>query len=115
MRMNPKRLVKKLIPRGLFEAVEPTGHLVESVIVNVLNGFPARGLKVIGVTGTNGKTTTAFMIHRMLQEAGYKTALMTTVAWGVGEDIKPQIHHYTNVPTPELMQRLKQVRAAKVD
>jgi UDP-N-acetylmuramoyl-L-alanyl-D-glutamate--2,6-diaminopimelate ligase len=65
---------------------------------------------VIGVTGTNGKTTTTFLVHRMLHEAGYKVGLMTTVAWGVGTDIRPQIHHMTNVPVPELMKRLRQMR-----
>lgn len=103
------------IPSGLFRAVEPYGHLVEAVFFNVINGFPGRGLKVIGVTGTNGKTSTAFMIHKMLQEAGYKTGLMTTVAWGAGDDIQEQVHHYTNVPVPEFMKRLKYMRAAKVD
>lgn len=99
----------------MFRVIEPYGHLIEAFGLNLINGFPGRGLKVIGVTGTNGKTTTAFMIHRMLQNSGYKTALMTTVAWGVGDEITPQIHHYTNVPVPELMQRLKTIRAAKVD
>ena len=113
--MNIRKIVKKLIPRGLFRAIEPYGHLAEAFIFNLINGFPGRRLKVIGVTGTNGKTSTAFMIHRMLQESGYKTGLLTTVAWGVGDEIKPQIHHYTNVPVPEFMQRLKVMRAAKVD
>ena len=113
--MNARKAVKKLIPAGLFPAIEPYGHLVEAFAFNTVNGFPGRGLKVIGVTGTNGKTTTAFMIHRMLQSAGYRTGLMTTVAWGVGDDIQHQIHHYTNVPMPEFMQRLKKMRAAKVD
>lgn len=113
--MNPKKLLKKAIPTGLFTAVEPTGHLIEAVGYNVLNGFPGRGLKVIGVTGTNGKTTTAFMIHRMLQNAGYKTAIMTTVAWGIGDDINDQIQHYTNVPVPQLMQRLKEIKTTSVD
>ena len=113
--MNIRRVVKKFIPKGLFPAIEPYGHLAEAALFNTINGFPARGMKVIGVTGTNGKTSTAFMIHRMLQSSGYKTGLMSTVAWGVGEDIQPQMHHYTNVPTPELMRRLKVMRAAKVD
>ncbi len=113
--MSFRSAVKKLIPVGLFAAIEPYGHLVEAVIYNVLNGFPGRGLKVIGVTGTNGKTTTAFLIHKMLQEAGYNTGLMTTVAWGAGDDIKQQVQHYTNVPVPTLMKRLKYLRAAKVD
>lgn len=113
--MSLRTLVKKLIPRSLFIAIEPYGHLVESVILNTLNGFPARGIKVIGVTGTNGKTSTCFMIHKMLQEAGYKTGLTSTVAWGVGEDIQPQIQHWTNVPVKELMKRLKVMKKAKVD
>lgn len=83
----------------------------EAIFWNAIHGFPARGLKVIGVTGTNGKTSTAFMIHRMLHEAGYKVGLMTTVAYGVGDDIKPQIHHMTSVPVPELMRRLKSMKA----
>jgi UDP-N-acetylmuramoyl-L-alanyl-D-glutamate--2,6-diaminopimelate ligase len=113
--MSFRRVVKKFIPKGLFPAIEPYGHLAESVLFNVINGFPGRGLKVIGVTGTNGKTSTAFMIHRMLQNAGHNTGLMTTVAWGTGDDIQAQVHHYTNVPTPQLMKRLKHIRAAKVD
>ncbi len=113
--MNIRKLVKAFIPRGLFKKVEPFGHLLEAVLFNAINGFPARGMKVIGVTGTNGKTTTAFMIQRMLHEAGYKAGLMTTVAYGVGEDIRPQIHHMTNVPVPELMKRLKFMRSQDVD
>ncbi len=113
--MSFRSLVKKLIPSTLFVAIEPYGHLTEAVLLNMINGFPARGLKVIGVTGTNGKTTTAFLIHRMLHEAGYKVGLMSTVAYGVGEDIRPQIHHMTNVSVPELMQRLKWMKRQGID
>ncbi len=74
-------------------------------------GFPARGLQVVGVTGTNGKTTTSYLIHHMLVAAGYKTGLMTTVAYGVGKHIKPQAYHMTNVGPRELMQRLKRMKA----
>jgi UDP-N-acetylmuramoyl-L-alanyl-D-glutamate--2,6-diaminopimelate ligase len=81
----------------------------------VLHGFPARGLKVIGVTGTNGKTTTSYMIHRMLHQAGYKVGLMSTVGYGVGLEIAPQMHHMTNVSVPELMQRLKWMRQQGVE
>jgi len=113
--MSFRSVVKRFIPSGLFPAIEPWGHLVEAVLFNAFNGFPARGMKVIGVTGTNGKTSTVFMVHKMLQKAGYKTGLMSTVAWGIGEDIRPQMQHYTNVPPPELMRRLKEMRAAKID
>jgi UDP-N-acetylmuramoyl-L-alanyl-D-glutamate--2,6-diaminopimelate ligase len=109
--MSFRGLVKKIIPSNFFHVSEPYGHLVEAIAFNAMAGFPARKLKVIGVTGTNGKTTTSFLIHRMLVEAGYKAGLMTTVAYGVGNDIKPQIHHMTNVPVPELMKRLKAFNA----
>jgi UDP-N-acetylmuramoyl-L-alanyl-D-glutamate--2,6-diaminopimelate ligase len=108
--MSFRHLVKIIIPTGLFRKIEPYGHLAEAAVFNLINGFPARGLKVIGVTGTNGKTTTSFLIHRMMHEAGYNVGLMTTVGYGVGDNIKPQIHHMTNVAAPELMQRLKEIR-----
>lgn len=82
---------------------------------NLINGFPARKFKVIGITGTNGKTTTAFLVHQMLHQAGYKAGLMTTVAYGAGEDIKPQTYHMTNVPVPEMMRRLKYLKGQGVE
>src|SRR6478672_8419591 len=100
-----RTLVKKIVPRNLFRAIEPYGHLGEAVALSVAHRFPARGLKVIGVTGTNGKTSTAFLIHRMLHEAGYKVGLMTTVAYGAGLDIKPQVAHMTTASVPVLHQR----------
>jgi len=109
--MNMRSVVKRVVPVGLFEKVAPLGHKLEAVFWNVLYGFPGRGLKVIGVTGTNGKTTTTFLIQHMLVEADYKAGLMTTVAYGVGKDIRPQVHHMTNVGPRELMVRLKQMKA----
>ena len=56
-------------------------HYLQAVRYGVKYRWPARNLRVIGVTGTNGKTTTSFMIWKMLVEAGYKTGLLTTVGW----------------------------------
>ncbi|MBA2278819.1 UDP-N-acetylmuramoyl-L-alanyl-D-glutamate--2,6-diaminopimelate ligase [Candidatus Saccharibacteria bacterium] len=113
--MGFRTVVKKFIPKRLFRKIEPYGHLLEAFLFHTLSGFPARNFKIIGVTGTNGKTTTSFMIHRMLHEAGFNVGLMSTVAYGVGEDIRPQIHHMTNVTVPELVQRLKWMKRQKID
>ena len=113
--MNPRQAVKKLIPQQLFKNIEPYGHLAEAVVVNAVNGFPSKGLKIIGVTGTNGKTTTAFLIHRMLHEAGYKVGVLTTVGWGVGNDIKPQVQHMTTASAPVLVKRLKYMKQQGVE
>jgi UDP-N-acetylmuramoyl-L-alanyl-D-glutamate--2,6-diaminopimelate ligase len=110
-----RTLVKKLIPRKAFRSIEPYGHLGEAMLFNAAKGFPAKGLKVIGVTGTNGKTSTAFLIHRMLHEAGYKVGLMTTVAYGAGMDIKPQVAHMTTVSVPVLLKRIAELKAQGVE
>ena len=83
-------------------------HYTQSVIANVRNGFPARKLRVIGVTGTNGKTTTCFMIWKMLNHAGHKTGLMTTVAYGV-DKLKPELNHMTTVDAFTLNKRIREI------
>jgi UDP-N-acetylmuramoyl-L-alanyl-D-glutamate--2,6-diaminopimelate ligase len=113
--MSVKSVAKKFIPVGLFRKIEPAGHLIEAILLNAINGFPLRGLKVIGVTGTNGKTSTSFLIHKMLVESGYNAGLMTTVAYGVGQDIKPQIAHMTSVSVPLLIKRIKAMKAQGMD
>jgi len=67
------------------------------------------------VTGTNGKTSTCFMIHKMLTEAGIKAGLMTTVAYGVGNDITPQVAHMTTVSAPLLQKRLAEFKKQNVE
>jgi UDP-N-acetylmuramoyl-L-alanyl-D-glutamate--2,6-diaminopimelate ligase len=99
----------------LFQVIEPTGHLLEAVLWQVVEGFPARGLKVIGVTGTNGKTTTSFMIHRMLHEAGYKVGMMTTVGYGVNGMVEPQMTHMTTMPTRPMLRRIKGMKAEGIE
>lgn len=113
--MNIRTVVKKIIPSSVFRAIEPTGHLVEAIIANVRQGFPGKKLRIIGVTGTNGKTTTSFMIHRMLQNAGVKTGLSTTVAYGAGDDITTQVEHITTAQAGILQRRLKSFVEAGVE
>ncbi|MBQ3293074.1 UDP-N-acetylmuramoyl-L-alanyl-D-glutamate--2,6-diaminopimelate ligase [Candidatus Saccharibacteria bacterium] len=84
-------------------------HYAQSVIAGIKYGHPAKRLRVIGVTGTNGKTTTCFMLWHMLNSAGFKTGLMTTVAWGV-EDLKPELGHMTTVDALTLNKRIQKIK-----
>lgn len=103
-----RKIVKTLIPTGLFRKIEPYGHLGEAILMNIKYGFPGKKLRVIGVTGTNGKTTTSFLIHRLLHEAGVKTALLTTVANGIGDTITAQSEHITTAQAGVLQKKLRE-------
>jgi UDP-N-acetylmuramoyl-L-alanyl-D-glutamate--2,6-diaminopimelate ligase len=103
--------VKKIVPKRVFKKIEPFGHLAEAVIANIHYDFPAHSMHVIGVTGTNGKTTTTFLIHSMLKEAGLKTGMLSTVAYGV-DDITPQIEHITTAQAGILQRRIREFKRA---
>jgi UDP-N-acetylmuramoyl-L-alanyl-D-glutamate--2,6-diaminopimelate ligase len=73
--------MKKIIPQSIKNIL----HLFQAVLANIWCGFPSRKLKVIGVTGTNGKTTTVQMIANILEEAGHKIAIASTINFKVGD------------------------------
>ena len=84
-------------------------HYAQSVVAGAKNGWPGKKLRVIGITGTNGKTTTCFMLWHMLNHAGLKAGLMTTVAWGVDE-LEPELGHMTTVDAFTLNKRIKAIK-----
>lgn len=86
-------------------------HYAQAVIAGIKYHFPGKKLRIIGVTGTNGKTTTCFMIWHMLNQAGHKTGLMTTVAWGV-DKLEPELGHMTTVDAFSLNQRIRKIADA---
>ena len=83
-------------------------HLTKAAMAAHKYGFPGKRMQVIGVTGTNGKTSTCFMIWKMLNAAGHKTGLMTTVAWGV-DKLEEQVEHMTTVDVETLNYRMKKI------
>ena len=101
--------MKKTLEKLPFynQAVLPY-HFAQSVIAETINRRPGKKLRVIGVTGTNGKTTTCFMIWNMLNQAGHKTGLMTTVAWGI-DKLTPELGHMTTVDAFTLNHRIKSI------
>lgn len=78
-------LLKKIIPKKLFKAISPAYHFVFSFLAALVYGFPSKHLIVIGVTGTAGKTSTAYLIAKMLADAGYKTGMTSTTIFSDGE------------------------------
>jgi UDP-N-acetylmuramoyl-L-alanyl-D-glutamate--2,6-diaminopimelate ligase len=70
-------------------AEHPRGVLGE--VARWVHDDPAAGLLLLGVTGTNGKTTTAFLLEAGLRAAGHSTALLGTVVNRIGDDVLPAV------------------------
>ena len=60
-------------------------HLFQAISANVFYGFPSKKLKIIGITGTDGKTTTTHLIYHILKSSGKKVSMISTVYAQIGE------------------------------
>ncbi|EKE25398.1 MAG: UDP-N-acetylmuramoylalanyl-D-glutamate-2, 6-diaminopimelate ligase [uncultured bacterium] len=83
--------IKKLIP----QSVKNVYHLSIAVLANLIFGFPTKKIKVIGITGTDGKTTTVQMVTKTLEEAGKKVAMASTINFQIGNEKWTNLSHYT--------------------
>ena len=95
-----QRKVETKLP--LF-VVEDTRKAI-GLLASVFYGEPSKRLKIIGITGTNGKTTTSYMLSSILEKAGKKVGIIGTLGVVCGKKILP-----TNLTTPdpiELHERL---------
>jgi UDP-N-acetylmuramoyl-L-alanyl-D-glutamate--2,6-diaminopimelate ligase len=113
--MNPKKLVRKVLPQSGIRLAEESYRKGRVYALQARHGFPAKNLKVIAVTGTNGKTTTCNYINEMLKSAGYKTALFTTAVIEVNGKRELNKTHRTVPVTAQLVSFLKQARDGKID
>ena len=64
------KIIKPLIPRRLFLFLQPYYHYFLVGVGALIYRFPSRKLRVVGVTGTNGKTTTATLLYKIATELG---------------------------------------------
>jgi len=98
-----------LPPRaGIAWAVVPHGRRALARLSANFYRHPAEKLVITGITGTNGKTTTSFILSRMLRAAGRKIALVGTVEYRIGNETFPAPH-----TTPESLE-LNQLFATAV-
>ena len=85
-------------------------HLLVAIVANIIYRFPAKQMTVIGVTGTDGKTTTSHMIYHLLKKEGMKVSLVSTLSALIdGQEIDTG-HHVT---TPDSFTLQKYIRRAR--
>ena len=75
---NLTKTARKVLPKSALVGLERTYRKSRAKVVAARYGNPARDLRVIAVTGTNGKTTTVNFLNEILKEAGYRTAMFST-------------------------------------
>jgi UDP-N-acetylmuramoyl-L-alanyl-D-glutamate--2,6-diaminopimelate ligase len=84
-----KHFLRKLVPEALLKTIRPYYHGAISLIAHHYFGKPSERLIVIGVTGTNGKTTTVNLIAAILKEANLKSGFSSTANYDNGNGIAP--------------------------
>ncbi|MGE4585855.1 MAG: UDP-N-acetylmuramoyl-L-alanyl-D-glutamate--2,6-diaminopimelate ligase [Mangrovibacterium sp.] len=77
----------------------PDGGRAVGLLASAWYGHPSRKLKVVGVTGTNGKTTIVTLLYRLFNQLGHRSGLISTIRYYVGEEQFPASH-----TTPDALQ-----------
>ncbi|MDQ2805335.1 MAG: UDP-N-acetylmuramoyl-L-alanyl-D-glutamate--2,6-diaminopimelate ligase [Chloroflexota bacterium] len=88
------------------------GHTAFALLSAAFYGFPSRSMTVIGVTGTDGKTTTSTLLHSILTAAGLRAGLITTIAALIGDQALDTGFHVTTPEAFDLQGYLAQMRDA---
>lgn len=112
---NPKKLVRTVVRGPALKAAETGFRKSRGMYWQAKYGFPARGMRVIAITGTNGKTTTASYVNRMLQTAGLKTAVYTTAYFEIDGVRTANRTHMTVSSEAAVQKFFADAKAAGVD
>ncbi len=96
---NLKLSLKKIIPRGFILWT----HKARAIAAAFYYGFPARNLRVIGIAGTKGKTTTTNLITHILEDSGHKVAMFSTANMRLAGEESPNTEKLTT-PSPFFLQ-----------
>lgn len=103
-------LLRKIIPRKIINTF---WHFPVAILANIINGFPSRKIKVVGVTGTDGKTTTTNMIYQILKTAGKNVSMVSTINAVIGEKKYDIGFHVTSPHSFTVQKFLRQAVKAK--
>ena len=79
-------------PLDVAVAEVPHGRRALAIIASNVFRHPERKIRLSGVTGTNGKTTTAYLLEQLLRAAGRSTALVGTIEYRVAGEVRPAPH-----------------------
>ena len=93
----------------------PDGREALAYLSAAWHGFPSRRLIVVGVTGTDGKTTACTVLHRILLAAGRRAGLITTVNALIGEQVFDTGLHTTTPDAPAIQNYLAQMVKAQME
>lgn len=115
MKQELVKRVRKALPKGAVRSLEEVYRITRVHAVSARYGYPARGLKVIAVTGTNGKTTTINYINEILKEAELKTAMFSTAVIEVAGQRQLNDLNATVASTERMQQFFRDAKKAKVD
>ena len=87
--------------------VVPDARAAMASLAAELYGHPSRSMQVVGITGTNGKTTTAYLLRAVFESAGKKCGLLGTVTYSVGDQELPAAR--TTPEAPDVQRMLRQM------
>lgn len=115
MKQELVRRVRQLLPQQAVRGLEELYRIGRVHLVSARYGYPARGLKVLAVTGTNGKTTTVNYLNEILKEAGLKTAMFSTAVIEIDGARQLNDLNATVGTTERMQQFFRDAKRAKVD
>lgn len=110
-----KQIIKKLFPPSILTLFLPVFHVLQSLFWNAVNGFPARGMNVVGITGTNGKTTTAAFLGKIFERNGWKVGINSTAFYQIGAKVIMNDTNMTVVDPARFYKIMRDMRRAGVD
>lgn len=113
--MDPKKLVHKIVPKPAIKPIKSAYRKGRGVVWQARYGFPAKSLKMIAVTGTNGKTTTASYINSVLKAGGLRTAVYTTAYYEIDDERVPNDTHMTVASQKSVQEFFANAKRAGVD